>query len=70
MKVRSSHIFTHEIQVMHKMHIECSRFVISMQAECAVTTDAKFRVELENIIGDLVPLELEAHNWCSALYCR
>ena len=58
------------MQELHKMHEACSKFVISVQAECAMTTDAKFRAELKNIIGDLLPLESQAHTLHSELYFR
>jgi hypothetical protein len=51
-----------EVLEFQQMHLKCSRFVISMQAECAVTTDVNFRAELKNVIGDFVPLQLQAHN--------
>ena len=55
---------------MQQIHLKCSRFVISMQAECAVTTDVNFRAELEKVIGDFEPLQLQAHNWHSELFYR
>jgi hypothetical protein len=61
---------TFDIQDLHKMHQACSNFMISLQAESAVTADVKFRANLEQAIRELMPMELRAHTWRSALYYR
>jgi len=52
------------------MHQASSNLVISLQAESAVTADVKFRAKLEKAIKELMPMELRAHTWRSALYYR
>lgn len=52
------------------MHQECFKFMIVLQANFAVTTRADLRAELLDVIEDLMPLELKAHNWRSAFYYR
>jgi hypothetical protein len=58
------------MQELHTFLEKCSKYVISVQAECAMTTDVKFLLELENFMGDILPLESQAHTWHSELFYR
>jgi hypothetical protein len=62
--------FVTEMQELHTSLEKCSKFVISVQAECAMTTDVKFLFELEKFMGDILPLESQAHTWHSELFYR